>query len=411
MTDVKIPRENANDDFVLITKIHVQVGDKVETGDVIFEFETSKASIEFEASNSGYVTHLSLQEGAEVAVNTIVASISDQTNDASTVNPAREETPVNTNADVPVFASDAALLLMKEGKKTLKNQNWVTTKDFNGVFPKHNHKDAARPRTAVPNYANENELNIPYELISIDRRKKAEIKSLGTSSTFYNSTLGISFDMPRRHVVNDFFTESILDLVVYETTLLLKTSFPDLNACFVGNDKVARFNEVIAGVALDDVNNLTVAALTDTSNLSSLSDEIINLIIRFQDKDLRSSDLKSTTFTVTDLSNLEIDFVLPLINGSQGFILGIAKNDTTYHIFGSFDHRITEGKRFASFLVELRDRILLYALPNDRNGLAKKCAFCLKTVQEEKALGNRGLLKIDDGYEDKLVCRNCYEGW
>jgi hypothetical protein len=247
--------------------------------------------------------------------------------------------------------------------------------------------------------------------VNIDPRKQAEIKSLGTTSPYYNSMLGVSLKLSKRRVSNEFFSNSILDLVVYETSLLLKSSFNDLNACFIGNDKIAKYDKVVAGIALDDVNNLTVASLADFENLSDLSDQIIEVVVRFEDKKLKSKDLKSTTFTVTDLSSSGVDFVLPLINGPQGFILGIVKRDDVYHIFGSFDHRITEGKRFASFLSELKDRISLYALPQLGHASNKCCNYCLKTIEEEKSLGNRGLLKIDDGVEEKLICRNCYEGW
>jgi len=38
MVELKIPRENANDDFVLITKVHTKDGEKVNIGDIFFEF-------------------------------------------------------------------------------------------------------------------------------------------------------------------------------------------------------------------------------------------------------------------------------------------------------------------------------------------------------------------------------------
>ena len=49
MTELKIPRENANDDTVLITSIDIKDGQFIKIDDLIFTFETSKASIEFNA--------------------------------------------------------------------------------------------------------------------------------------------------------------------------------------------------------------------------------------------------------------------------------------------------------------------------------------------------------------------------
>ena len=47
MHKVEIPRENANDDNVTITSIHVENHQEVKTGDILFEFETSKTVIDF----------------------------------------------------------------------------------------------------------------------------------------------------------------------------------------------------------------------------------------------------------------------------------------------------------------------------------------------------------------------------
>ena len=186
--------------------------------------------------------------------------------------------------------------------------------------------------------------------------------------------------------------------------------FSDLNASFIGNGEVAKFDEIIAGIALDDLNNLTVASLPKSNNLSELSEAIVDVILRFDDRKLKGSDLKSTTFTITDLSNTGVDFV-PLINGWQAFILAVSKSNDGFKVFGTFDHRVTEGKRFSEFLIELKRRVLLYELPQAERFSTKCCFYCLKTISEEQSQGNRGLLKIDDGEAEKLICRNCFEGW
>ena len=49
------PRVNNNDDFVRMIRIHVKVGDPVNTGDIVAEIETEKASYTVEADRSGFV--------------------------------------------------------------------------------------------------------------------------------------------------------------------------------------------------------------------------------------------------------------------------------------------------------------------------------------------------------------------
>ena len=180
--------------------------------------------------------------------------------------------------------------------------------------------------------------------MKINSRKQAEIKSLGITSAYFNSTLGVTIELNNRRTTNPFFKNSILDIVIYETSLLLKNKFSDLNACFLGNDEVGQFEKVIPGMAMDNLNNLTVASLPEFKTLKDLANEIVDIIVRFDAGKLKGKDLKNTTFTVTDLSTTGIDFILPLINGWQTFILGISKNKTGFNIYGTFDHRVTEGK-------------------------------------------------------------------
>ena len=54
MTELKIPQVNANDDSVIITKVLAVNSELVKRGDVLFEFETSKAAVDFEAPEEGY---------------------------------------------------------------------------------------------------------------------------------------------------------------------------------------------------------------------------------------------------------------------------------------------------------------------------------------------------------------------
>ena len=75
MIELKIPRENANDDDVLINKVFFKNGDKVNKGDILFEFETSKATIEFEAPDIGILYDFTITEGAQVSVDTIIGGI------------------------------------------------------------------------------------------------------------------------------------------------------------------------------------------------------------------------------------------------------------------------------------------------------------------------------------------------
>ena len=72
--EVRIPRFSANDDVVTIAEWTAENGQKVGPGDAIATLETSKAVVELEAADEGFLD-ISQPEGAEVHVGAAVALI------------------------------------------------------------------------------------------------------------------------------------------------------------------------------------------------------------------------------------------------------------------------------------------------------------------------------------------------
>jgi pyruvate dehydrogenase E2 component (dihydrolipoamide acetyltransferase) len=72
-----------------ITKWFKSAGDAVELGDILFEIETDKTSMEVPATLAGMLADIRVPEGAVVPVGAIVAVISDGTTLATTVAPGK----------------------------------------------------------------------------------------------------------------------------------------------------------------------------------------------------------------------------------------------------------------------------------------------------------------------------------
>jgi len=74
MTDILMPALSPTMEEGNLAKWHVKVGDKIESGQVIAEIETDKATMEVEAVDEGKVGRLLVAEGTEgVKVNTPIA--------------------------------------------------------------------------------------------------------------------------------------------------------------------------------------------------------------------------------------------------------------------------------------------------------------------------------------------------
>ena len=75
MHEVIMPKLGLTMESGKIEKWHKKEGDKVETGDILFEVMTDKVSLEVESYNSGILRKIFKAEGDEVPVTEVVAYI------------------------------------------------------------------------------------------------------------------------------------------------------------------------------------------------------------------------------------------------------------------------------------------------------------------------------------------------
>lgn len=76
-TLVIMPRQGQSVESCILAKLHKQKGDKVEVGDILFSYETDKASFEEEAKVSGTFLGYFFEEGDDVPCLTNVCAIGD----------------------------------------------------------------------------------------------------------------------------------------------------------------------------------------------------------------------------------------------------------------------------------------------------------------------------------------------
>ncbi|MGI9381095.1 MAG: 2-oxo acid dehydrogenase subunit E2 [Methyloligellaceae bacterium] len=75
------------------------VGDKIEAGDTLFEVETDKATMEVEATQSGFLTNVNFSEGETAAVGTVIAVISDSADAAGNSSAQTSKTEQSDEGD------------------------------------------------------------------------------------------------------------------------------------------------------------------------------------------------------------------------------------------------------------------------------------------------------------------------
>lgn len=414
MIEIRIPQENANDDVVLITWLTDTKN--ISEGDHIATFETSKSQVEFLSPCGGVLT-FACDVGDEVSVNSVFALVSGSESSvfAESMGEQTAESSKNSEVDDNVIASNNAQLIIDSAGPQIVSSTmpkWLVSGD---IEPSTNSRRSTGHISPVAKEGSAISVELPHTVKRSSIRKRMEISNLAKSqSAGFMSCVGFSVSGTRKWCDNPWFKEKISDLVSYESYHLLSQSFRDLNVCFLNESELAVFDSVICGFSLDDSDSpgqLCVVPMADEafSSIPATQGEIEKLADLFFSKKLTPQHFEPTTYTVTDLSGLGPNFVLPLINGNQCLIIAIASNGPGFNLFISFDHRVTEGLRVSQLGAELCSRIQRHL--NVELATHSTCDFCGKSLTEEIEMGNRGLINISTPVGEKLICRVCFDGW
>ena len=84
-----------------IASWHKHPGDHVEIGDVLVEIETDKATMDYEAYESGTLSEILVSEGATVSIGTPIATLDDGKSDAPATSGAVTSSPASASVVVP----------------------------------------------------------------------------------------------------------------------------------------------------------------------------------------------------------------------------------------------------------------------------------------------------------------------
>ncbi len=84
-TIINMPRLSDTMEEGVVAKWLVNVGDKVEEGDILAEIETDKATMEFECFYEGTILHIGVQEGETSPVDVLLAVIGEEGEDISAI--------------------------------------------------------------------------------------------------------------------------------------------------------------------------------------------------------------------------------------------------------------------------------------------------------------------------------------
>lgn len=425
---VIVPKENVNDEEVIVQSIKFLPQDKVKKGDLVIDLETSKTAIEIESPCDGFLD-IKVSEGDEIAVGSVLFEVLESLDKFEVVeeNTESNKTSVSDNeAKKYIFTKDARKKIDEIGLKDYKFENKMVTLDdvlnfINGIKKNDISENEPLDKDTKINSTSQNETthalpNVSFEVKKHTLRKRSEIKNLslnGNVST--QSIIGITINtLPNRsYDVPFIFKNSISDLVTYEGSKLLK-DYPQLNSFYINEKEYGEYNYINAGFSFDNNSNLKVLSIQEADKLTliDIQNEIVRLLDLYESNEtINEETLTSSTFTISDLSNTQACYMMPLVSNNQSSILGITKLKDSFNIYIGFDHKVTSGLYVSKYLADLKSNIEAHFY-NENSIDYLFCSKCEMSANEAKKLGNSGFIKMTgfDGSELN-ICENCFNGY
>ena len=379
MSDVVMPQMGESIVEGTLTKWLKKVGDKVERDEPLFEISTDKVDTEIPSPVAGTLTEILVQEGAVVAINTVVARVGDgaappapapvveaapapEAPVAPVAPPAPAEVvvePAPAPAAVVVEEDDASSpvsplvrRMARENNVDLKlvrgtgAGNRITKQDVeNFLSAKQAPAPAAAPVAAPPAVAapapaaaasgplpRVEPAKVRVEPMSMMRQKIAE-HMVHSKQTSAHVTTVHRVDMTKIAKVRAKVKEEFQQRYGYGLTFLpfiaravaeaLRT-YPIFNSSIEGTN-VLYHSEVNIGIAVALENGLIVPVIhqADEKNVVGLQRSIVDLAARARAKQLKPNEVQGGTFSITNFGSFGSLFATPVINQPQVAILGV----------------------------------------------------------------------------------------
>lgn len=451
ITTINTPRINTNDDQVEVLRWHVADGARVAAGDELVDMETSKAVVTLTAECAGYLRAL-VKAGTVVRVGAPLYACADTPEELAAANgePTAAGTPglaASTAFTTTRLSRAAQAVAAARGALPAGMTGLVTARRLaGGASASASRASQASPAVNAPNAfaATPGPPAARHEPVPLGKRVEAHALSTGESGNI-NSLLSVYFDsapIRARLLREQAFDGNVQPLILFELSRLLKR-WPQFTAyCEAGETRY--YDRVDIGVAIDLGKGLKVVTFRDADRLLPIDffEKTIDAGLRYLDNKLLPEELAGSTITVTDLSGFNVLHFHPLINGHQSAILGIGGDANRpghpMSLNMTFDHRVSNGREVATFLGELRERLLSYGGnaasagsydmgPADALSFDTAPAATPPAISTPDSCDTCGIRRVDY-YRDAgaaayllayvredgtlgCVCHRCYGGW
>jgi pyruvate dehydrogenase E2 component (dihydrolipoamide acetyltransferase) len=400
---VRMPKLSDTMTEGVVAEWHKKVGDSVETGEVLAEIETDKATMEFESFQEGVLLYIGVEKGQATRVDGILAILGEKGEDIkellakeTAAEPEVKEEPKKaapaaepkkeTPAPSPVASASAAKaesrpsfqsasesgserIVVSPLARRLAEERNINLKLVRGTGEAgrivkrdiDNYQGGAASYTGVEQYRDE-----PVsQMRKVIAQRLSESKF--TAPHFY---LTVSVDMDNaidsRNAINAQIAPakiSFNDLVIKACAQAL-TEHPAVNAAW--HDDYIRYNDHVhigVAVAVPDGLLVPVVRFANGKPLTEIGAEVRELASKAKSKKLQPADWEGNTFTISNLGMFDIEEFTAIVNPPDACILAVGgiqqvpvvKNGAVVpgnvmKLTLSCDHRVVDGVVGSLFL-------------------------------------------------------------
>ena len=338
---IYVPKDNVNDEFVLIKNIYVKDNDEVDNNTLLMDYETSKANFELFSKKSGYIK-IFCSEDDSIEVGSEVAQISD--------NPLSEGSALADSSDenIKTKFSKKALGRIEEfnlDKKLFNRLSIVNEKIVYDIYKKMNDKKKSEKTSNLS----------PSKVTEVNNLTNNERLGLvsSVSKIFDVTKINIS-----KYQYSKEFKGSVSIILIYVISKILDSGkYRHLNS-FVKDSKIHYYNTINFGLALNLGDGLKVGVFHDSNkkSIKDLDSRAIELIDKYIDQKMDINDISGCTVTLTDLTEKNIDSFTPIIIKNNSIMIGLCgEKEKKQNIIVAFDHRVSDGLEISNFINNILD--------------------------------------------------------
>ena len=403
---VRMPKLSDTMTEGVVAEWHKKVGDTIESGELLAEIETDKATMEFESFQEGVLLHIGVEKGQTAPIDSILAILGEKGEDvadllkkekASEADVVETEVvkPTPTPTPTPVEVKQPSLVsISKEPvQKISSNKSFPTLDSLNSLetkasplakklaqerginlkFINGTGTDGRIVKRDIDNFQVSTSIKGQESFVDepVSQMRKVIAQRLAESkfsAPHFYLTVSINMDnaIESRKAINNVINPSKIsfnDLVVKAAAVSLK-DHPKVNASWFGD--FIRYNDHVhigVAVAVDEGLLVPVIRFTNEKSLTQIGQEVKSLAQKAKDKKLQPEEWEGNTFTISNLGMFGIDEFTAIVNPPDACILAIGgiqqvpvvKNGeivpgNIMKVTLSCDHRVVDGAVGSAFL-------------------------------------------------------------